>query len=116
VIKEGLKDYELVFDDNDSICLVLSSGGYPKDYKTGYEVSFEGLQNSGCTETAEYFIFHAGTKKTGEKYYTAGGRVINICAKGKTPDITNIIYDIAKKINFENKYYRKDIGKIYVRP
>jgi phosphoribosylamine--glycine ligase len=116
VINENLKDYKLIFDDNKSICLVLASGGYPKDYKTGLEISSNGLQNSGRTETAEYEIFHAGTKKINEKYFTDGGRVLNICAKGKGAEIADIVYDIAEKINFENKYCRKDIGKIYVRP
>ncbi len=113
VIEGNLKDYELVFDDNRSICVVLSSAGYPKEYKTGCEISFDGLQNLNNSENAGYYVFHAGTKKTDGKYYTAGGRVLNICAKGKTPDIINIAYDIAGKINFGNKYYRSDIGKIY---
>ncbi len=117
VINENLKDYELIFDNSNSICLVLSSDGYPNKYKTGYEVSFnDGLKCLGHMKSAEYFIFHAGTKKTGEKYYTTGGRVINICARGKELEINSAVYDIAKKINFENKYYRKDIGKIYARP
>ncbi len=112
VVNENLKDCELVFDDNKSICLVLSSEGYPKKYKTGYEISFSGIN---AEYEYEYHIFHAGTKKIGGKYYTNGGRVINICVNGKTPEIVDIAYDIAKKINFENKYYRKDIGKIYAR-
>ena len=119
VINENLKDHELVFDDNKSICLVLASGGYPKDYKTGYEIFFDKeLHSSGLiSETgAEYYIFHAGTKKIGGKYFTDGGRVLNICAKGEGAETADIVYAIAEKINFENKYYRKDIGKIYVRP
>ena len=119
VINENLKDYKLIFDDNKSICLVLASGGYPKDYKTGYEIFFDKkLHNRGqiSESGAEYYIFHAGTKKINEKYFTDGGRVLNICAKGKGAEIADIVYDIAEKINFENKYCRKDIGKIYVRP
>lgn len=116
VINGNLKDYELVFDDNKSVCLVLASDGYPGEYKTGYEISFAGLKNVGFAEGAEYAIFHAGTKKTDEKYYTSGGRVLNICAKGKTPGIFNAVYDIAKKINFKNKYYRNDIGKFNAQP
>ena len=119
VINENLKDHELIFDDNKSICLVLASGGYPKDYKTGYEIFFDKeLHSSGLiSETgAEYYIFHAGTKKIDGKYFTDGGRVLNICAKGEGAETADIAYVIADKINFENKYYRKDIGKIYVRP
>ena len=119
VINENLKDHELIFDDNKSICLVIASGGYPKDYKTGYEIFFDKeLHSSGLiSETgAEYYIFHAGTKKIDGKYFTDGGRVLNICAKGEGAETADIAYVIADKINFENKYYRKDIGKIYVRP
>jgi phosphoribosylamine--glycine ligase len=115
VTDENLKDYKLAFEDNKSICVVLASGGYPKDYKTGCEISFNGLQGLGRTDSIEYAVLHAGTKKINGKYYTDGGRVLNICAKGKAPEIVNIAYDIAKKINFENIYYRKDIGKIYGR-
>ena len=111
VINENLKDYTLEFDDNKSICLVLSSLGYPKDYKTGYEISFGNLPNLCRDNSADYYIFHAGTKKINEKYYTDGGRVLNVCVKGKTQGIVDKAYEIAKNIKFENKYYRNDIGK-----
>ncbi|MHB1703844.1 MAG: phosphoribosylamine--glycine ligase [bacterium] len=114
VINENLKDYNLVFDGNESLCLVIASGGYPKDYKTGYEIIFDkNFNNNGLTDKngIEYYIFHAGTKKNGGKYSTDGGRVLNICAKGKGKDIIKAVYDIAEKIDFKDKYYRKDIGK-----
>ncbi len=110
-IDGNLKDYKLEFDDNKSICLVLSSAGYPKDYKTGYEISFENLPDLSGDNDGSYYIFHAGTKRVNGKYYTDGGRVLNVCVKGKTPGIVNSAYDIAKNIKFENKYYRNDIGK-----
>jgi phosphoribosylamine--glycine ligase len=114
IINENLSGCDLIFEDNKSVCLVLSSGGYPEKYETGYEISFDKeLKNSGLYNSTEYEIFHAGTKKINGNYYTGGGRVINICAKGKTPEIINTVYDIAKKINFKNKYYRNDIGKVY---
>jgi len=121
VINENLKDYELIFDDNKSICIVLASDGYPKDYKTGYEIFFDKeFHNSGLIAKNgaeyEYYIFHAGTKKIDGKYLTDGGRVLNVCVKGKGAETADIAYAIAEKINFENKYCRKDIGKIYVRP
>ena len=56
-------------------------------------------------------IFDVGTKKNDGKYLTDGGRVLNICAKGKGKDIIKAVYDIAEKIDFKDKYYRKDIGK-----
>ncbi len=111
VINENLKDYTLEFDDNKSICLVLSSLGYPKYYKTGYEISFGNLPNLCRDNGADCYIFHAGTKKINGKYYTDGGRVLNVCVKGKTQGIVDKAYEIAKNIKFENKYYRNDIGK-----
>ncbi|MGC8554969.1 MAG: phosphoribosylamine--glycine ligase [Candidatus Acidulodesulfobacterium sp.] len=116
VINENLKDYDLIFDNKDSLCLVLASGGYPKDYKTGYVITFDKkLHNSGLVDknAAEYYIFHAGTKKTGGQYLTDGGRVLNICAKGEGKEIIKAVYDIAKMIDFKDKYYRKDIGKTF---
>ena len=114
VINENLKDYNLVFDGNESLCLVIASGGYPKDYKTGYEIIFDkNINHNGLTDKngIEYYIFHAGTKKNDGKYLTDGGRVLNICAKGKGKDIITAVYGIAGKIDFKDKYYRKDIGK-----
>ena len=114
VVNENLKDYKLIFDDNKSICLVIASGGYPKDYKTGYEIIFDkSLHDTGLIDKngLEYYIFHAGTKITGGKYLTDGGRVLNVCAKGKEKDIIQTVYGIAEKIDFKDKYYRKDIGK-----
>ncbi len=108
VIDERLGDFDIEFDDNKSVCLVMASGGYPGKYDTGYEISFEGLPKNN---DKKYFIFHAGTKKKGGKYFTDGGRVLNICVKGKTRDITTKAYEIAGKIDFKNKYFRKDIGK-----
>ena len=114
VVNENLKDYKLIFDDNKSICLVIASGGYPKDCKTGYEIIFDkSLHDTGLIDKngLEYYIFHAGTKITGGKYLTDGGRVLNVCAKGKEKDIIQTVYGIAEKIDFKDKYYRKDIGK-----
>lgn len=107
VINENLKDYELQFDDDRSVCLVLASSGYPKEYKTGYEILFNDLPDM----KKDYYIFHAGTKKIDGKYYTDGGRVLNICVKGKNAEIIGKAYAIAKSITFDNKYYRNDIGK-----
>ena len=113
-IDGNLKDYELVWAGGESVCLVLASGGYPGKYETGHEISFGGYESEGPAANGDgsYYIFHAGTQKTGEKYFTAGGRVLNVCVKGKMPGIINAAYEIAGKIAFKNKYYRKDIGKI----
>ena len=56
-------------------------------------------------------IFHAGTAIKDGKLVTSGGRVLNICATGSSlEDVRNKVYAVADKIDFEGKYYRKDIG------
>ena len=56
-------------------------------------------------------VFHAGTKKADGKYYTAGGRVLGVSAKGRTiEDARKKAYDNVKRISFEGAQYRSDIG------
>ncbi len=85
--------------------VVLVSGGYPGKYETGYEIKFP----SHIPE--DVLIFHAGTKKGGKNFYTAGGRVLNVVGRGKTlAEAREKAYSVAEKIHFKNKFYRKDIG------
>ena len=59
----------------------------------------------------DIIIFHAGTKEVDGNIVTSGGRVLNVCALGSSlDDVRNKVYDAASRINFEGKYYRKDIG------
>ena len=84
--------------------VMLVSGGYPEDYKKGKEMTgFENVDGS--------LLFHAGTKNDEEKIVTNGGRVLAVTSFGKDIDeAVNKSFDNAKKINFNGKYYRKDIG------
>jgi phosphoribosylamine---glycine ligase len=86
------------------------SGGYPNDYKSGFPIS--GLN---FAEEGESFIFYAGTKKEGKKVVTNGGRVL--CATALGSDLNEALEkskELAEAINFEGKYYRKDIGFEFV--
>jgi len=106
-VNGNLKDYNLQIEGK-AVCLVLASHGYPEKFKTGYEIT--GLNE---INDSELIIYHAGTKFFDDKVITNGGRVLNIVAHStKTPfyDLIRKVYECAKKINFENKYYRKDIG------
>ncbi|MHB1646353.1 MAG: phosphoribosylamine--glycine ligase [bacterium] len=117
-----LNDYNLEFDNNQAVCLVLSSAGYPGKYETGYEISFgeyekyfnySGNNLSCINKDKDICIFHAGTKKIGNKYFTNGGRVLNICSKNKDlKTALSDIYNAADAIQFKNKYYRRDIGNL----
>ena len=88
-------------------CLVLASGGYPGSYEKGKVIT--GLDKVND----DIVIFHAGTSLKDGNIVTNGGRVLNICAEGKDlEEVREKIYEAAEKINFEGKYYRKDIGLI----
>lgn len=87
-----------------AVCVVLASGGYPGSYEKGKEIT--GVEDSG-----EVVVFHAGTKREGEKLLTNGGRVLNVTATGS--DLKEALahaYQATEKISFEGVQYRKDIG------
>ncbi|WP_185857459.1 phosphoribosylamine--glycine ligase [Blattabacterium cuenoti] len=86
-----------------SCCVVLSSKGYPEKYESGKIIT-------GLNSLKEPFYI-AGAKKEQEKWITSSGRVLNIVGIGKTlQEARKEAYDKAKKIQFENLYFRKDIG------
>jgi phosphoribosylamine--glycine ligase len=103
-----LDQIKLEFEDNAAVCVILASQGYPEHYEKGFEI--KGL--SRFHEKADYFVFHAGTSKTGEKIVTNGGRVLGVTAKGKDlKEARRKAYEATTWIDFENKYMRNDIGK-----
>ena len=84
-------------------CVVMVSGGYPLNYDRGFEIS--GLDDL----TTDYYI--AGAQMRNDKQITSGGRVINIVGYGETLEhARKIAYENVKKIRFDFKYYREDIG------
>jgi phosphoribosylamine--glycine ligase len=106
-VNNDLSNYELKTEGK-AVCLVLASNGYPEKFKVGFEIS--GLDE---IDDDELIIYHAGTKYFDNKIITSGGRVLNIVAhSSKTTfyDLIKKVYSAANKIDFENKYFRKDIG------
>ena len=103
VTNETLSDTEVKFSGGAACCVVMASDGYPQKYDTGFEISIPD----------EYFdnVFVAGAKIADGKTVTAGGRVLGVTALGECLEkaISNA-YEIVPHINFENAYYRKDIG------
>ena len=101
-----LDQVDVKWKDDHVACLVLASGGYPGSYEKGKVIT--GLDKVND----DIIVFHAGTalNELGE-VVTSGGRVLNICAYGKTLEETREkVYQAAQVIDFEGKYYRKDIG------
>lgn len=103
-----LDQVDLQFEDNAAVCVVLASDGYPVSYEKGFVIhgleKFEGKEN--------YYVFHAGTKKTEEGFVTNGGRVLGVTAKGSDlKDARKKAYEATEWIDFANKYMRHDIGK-----
>ncbi len=107
-LEEKLNQVKLEFEDNAAVCVVLASFGYPEKYAKGLPINglkeFEGKK--------DYYAFHAGTKKVGDKLVTDGGRVIGVTALGKNlKEARSKAYEAADWVDFANKYMRNDIGK-----
>ncbi len=102
-----LKDITIEWSMEPSACVVLVSGGYPSKYKKGKEIF--GLKRAKMIEGVQ--IFHAGTKRVDGKFYTNGGRVLNICATAPSLDkVMEKIYSAISFISFEGMFFRTDIG------
>lgn len=105
-----LDQIDLQFEDNAAVCVVLASDGYPVHYEKGFVI--QGLDAVKAREEDGYYAFHAGTRWSGEKIVTNGGRVLGVTAKGKTlREARANAYEAAGWISFANKYMRHDIGK-----
>lgn len=103
-----LDKVDLQFEDNAAVCVVLASDGYPVSYEKGFPIT--GLEKFEGRD--DYFVFHAGTKKTEAGFVTNGGRVLGVTAKGADlKEARSKAYEAAEWIGFENKYMRHDIGK-----
>ena len=104
-IDMNLKNIKINIDNKITSTVILSSKGYPEKYQKGFKIS-------GLDEVKNSIIFHAGTIKEENDIISNGGRVIACTGIGDTiSESLNISYELAKKIDWEGKYYRKDIGR-----
>jgi phosphoribosylamine--glycine ligase len=88
--------------------VVLVAGGYPGKIESGKEIF--GLEEAKRIDKVK--VYHAGTRRDGNKTYTAGGRVLNVTARGTTlAEALDRAYSVVRMIEFEGKDYRRDIGK-----
>lgn len=105
VCNKKLNEVEVKWKDIHTGCLVLASKGYPGKYEKGKVITGLDKVDLDCV------VFHAGTSFVNGEVVTSGGRVLNICAYGNSlEDVREKLYKAANIIDFEGKYYRKDIG------
>ncbi|MDO4743762.1 MAG: phosphoribosylamine--glycine ligase [Clostridia bacterium] len=97
-----LADAEVKFSDKAACCVVMASDGYPKSYKSGFEITMPEGKN----------IYVAGAKLADGKLLTAGGRVLGVTEVGACLSCAiEAAYKTVESVKFDNAYYRRDIGQ-----
>ena len=101
-------DIDLQWSQDWAVCVVLASQGYPGSYEKGKVIL--GIDEAEALEGVT--VFHAGTSfNSDEELVTAGGRVLNVVARGASfEEARELAYEACDLINFEGKQYRSDIG------
>jgi phosphoribosylamine--glycine ligase len=102
---QTLNNFDLQIHKDTYANIVMVAGGYPESYEKGNPIT-------GIPKDSENsIIFHAGTKEIDNKLFTNGGRVLSLVSKGDNfNQALSKSYEIAEKIDFKDKNYRKDIG------
>jgi len=104
VIDGRLDEIELEWEDGCCACVVAASGGYPEKYATGFEVNIN--------DDAGALVFHAGTRLENGRFFTSGGRVLGVTAKGGLlAEAVDRAYAAVNNVSFEGMRYRSDIGR-----
>ena len=104
-VAEGdLDQRPIEFDPRAAVCVMLVSGGYPQAYKKGYPIT-------GIEKVEGSIVFHSGTALKDGEVVTAGGRVIAVSSYGQDKaEALQKSFEEAQKIQFTDKYFRRDIG------
>ena len=105
-VAEGTLDqYKVEFDSRSAVCVMLVSGGYPEEYVKGYPII-------GLDKVADSVVFHSGTALKDGQIVTNGGRVIAVSSYGNNKEeALQKSFEEANKIEFKDKYFRRDIGQ-----
>ena len=105
VAEGNLDTRTLEFDPRSAVCVMMVSGGYPQEYKKGFPIT-------GIDKVEGSVVFHAGTDEKDDEIVTSGGRVIAVSSYGNTQQEALVkSFTEANKIDFEGKYFRRDIGQ-----
>lgn len=104
VANRNLSQMDTEFDPRVAASVMMVAGGYPGDYKKGDLIS--GIENGD-----DQIVFHAGTKMINDQIVTNGGRVLAVTSLAKDMgDALKSSYALAEKIQFNGKYFRRDLG------
>ena len=105
VANGDLDKRSIEFDDRAAVCVMLVSGGYPQKYVKGYPIT-------GIDKVEGSVVFHSGTALKDGQVVTDGGRVIAVSSYGKDKEeALQKSFHEAQKIEFKDKYFRRDIGQ-----
>ena len=106
-IEGRVSDGDFKWSSDASVCVVMSSGGYPGTFDAGKKIS--GVGEAATIDGVK--VFHAGTTKRDGAYYTSGGRVLGVSARAPELEIAvRRAYEACAKISFDGAHYRKDIA------
>ena len=106
-IEGRVSDGDFRWSPDASVCVVISSGGYPGTYDTGKKIM--GMEEAAKLEGIK--IFHAGTTERDGAFYTTGGRVLGVTARAADlPAAVKRAYQAVSSLGFEGAHYRKDIA------
>ncbi len=105
VANGNIAEKKVEFDERAAVCVMLVSAGYPEEYKKGYEIT-------GIEDIDGSIVFHSGTALKDGKVVTNGGRVIAVSSYGKDKaEALQKSFEEAQKLQFTDKYFRRDIGQ-----
>ena len=104
-----LRETRAEWDSHAAVCVVMASSGYPGKYEIGKRIV--GLKEADALQGVT--VFHAGTRSSKNLVETAGGRVLGVTAIAEgLPAAKRRAYDAVEKIEFDGRYYRRDIGTL----